>query len=313
MKLVSLASAAAFALTVPLIPPAFATDTPATPAVTTAVATVINEQKSEPSEPAKASSPAAEAAAAATAVTAPAETTDAKPSAKLDDGKPAEPADAKPAEAKPAVVEKPAPPPITLRAEVDLTHQRLTVTENGVVKHTWPISSGRSGYPTITGKFSPTWMSKMHYSRKYDDAPMPHSVFFHGGFAIHATYATGMLGRPASHGCVRLSPSNAKTFYNLVSKHGKAQTRIAVFGSPKYSAPRVAKRKVNQPSYAGFDWGFGSSSYDSSYQKPSKKAQRSSGKPKIVYRNGKPYVYVGQQAAKKYWQKNSYSGSYSSY
>ena len=254
MKLTALAGAATLALSAGLVSvPAFAADTstagqPA--AVAAAAPAVINETK-----PADTSAPAE-----IVAKTMPA---DAATSAK-----PAATGEAKVEQAAiQKVEEKPAPPPVTLRADVNLSTQRLTVYEKGVAIHTWPISSGRAGYPTVTGNFSPIWMSKMHYSRKYDNAPMPNAVFFHGGFAIHATYATGMLGRPASHGCVRLSPSNAKTFYNLVGKHGRAQTRIAVHGSPKHSEPRVAKsrtRTTPKPTYSAFDWGFGGgSTYDS--------------------------------------------------
>lgn len=310
MKHNSRAGAAALAITTSVmatclfgLPAVSADDKPAN-TLAAAAPTVINEAAPSPAAAAPAEVMAPAAAPGTMADPSPAKTSATPANA------PAGAVEAEPAQRAAAVVDKPAPPPITLRADVDLTNQRLTVTENGAVIHTWPISSGRAGYPTITGTFKPTWMSKMHYSRKYDMSPMPHSVFFHGGFAIHATYATGMLGRPASHGCVRLSPANAKTFYNLVSRHGKASTKIAVFGSPKFSAPKVAKRKpVRQPTYSGFDWGFGAS--EPYYAKPPKRqAQRraAGAPPKIVYRNGQPYVYVGAQAAKKY-----YSGSYSSY
>lgn len=132
----------------------------------------------------------------------------------------------------------------SLRVSISLTSQTMTVQEHGKTKHVWRISSGRKGYYTPTGSYRPQWMTRMHYSKKYDNAPMPHSVFFHKGYAIHATYATGALGRPASHGCIRLAPSNAKKFYQLVGRHGKAHTRISITGStPK----RVyAKRKKTQ-------------------------------------------------------------------
>jgi lipoprotein-anchoring transpeptidase ErfK/SrfK len=67
----------------------------------------------------------------------------------------------------------------------------------------------------------------MHYSRKYDNAPMPHSIFFKGGYAIHGTNHVGMLGRPASHGCVRLSPANASILYAIVGKD-RGSTTIRV-------------------------------------------------------------------------------------
>jgi hypothetical protein len=120
----------------------------------------------------------------------------------------------------------------------------MTLTYDGERRESWPISSGREGFATPRGTFRPKWASRMWYSRKYDNAPMPHAVFFNGGVAVHATQSIGMLGRPASHGCVRLAPGNAARFYALVHKHGFARTRIDVFGTPP--ASRVA-RNTSQP------------------------------------------------------------------
>lgn len=142
-----------------------------------------------------------------------------------------------------AAAAPPPPPAPTLLIDIDLTSQRMSVTENGTQKHTWPISSARAGYRTPAGTFKPQWMSKMWYSRQYDYSPMPHAIFFSGGTAIHATYATGALGRPASHGCVRLAPGNAATIFKLVNKHGKDLTRITVHGTPRYREPAVAGRR----------------------------------------------------------------------
>lgn len=143
----------------------------------------------------------------------------------------------------PPVVAKPSPPPPpSLVVDIDLTAQRMSVSERGQLKHTWPISSGRAGYNTPTGTFRPTWMAKMWYSRQYDDAPMPHSVFFNGGIAVHGTQHVRSLGRPASHGCIRLAPANAARLYALVSSHGKAMTRIKVFGTARDSAPVAARQ-----------------------------------------------------------------------
>ncbi len=88
----------------------------------------------------------------------------------------------------------------------------------------WPVSTARRGYYTPTGTFHPYSLQPMHYSRKYDNAPMPHSIFFSGGYAIHATPHVGALGRPASHGCVRLSPSNAATLYSIVRNDREGTT-----------------------------------------------------------------------------------------
>ena len=141
---------------------------------------------------------------------------------------------------EPATPPEPPKPVLTLFVDIDLTKQQLTVKSGGEVIHSWKISSGRWGYLTPTGTFKPQWRSRMWYSRQYDGAPMPYAVFFNGGIATHGTYATGMLGRPASHGCIRLATPNAKALYNLISKHGMESTQIAVRGSA-YS-PAVAKR-----------------------------------------------------------------------
>jgi lipoprotein-anchoring transpeptidase ErfK/SrfK len=111
-------------------------------------------------------------------------------------------------------------------ARIDISRQMMTVTEDGRVLYSWSVSTGRVPYRTPRGTFRPVRMHKMWYSRRYDNAPMPHSIFFYGGYAIHGTDAVGSLGRPASHGCVRLHPSNARTLYNLVLAHGSGNTRI---------------------------------------------------------------------------------------
>jgi len=154
----------------------------------------------------------------------------------------------------------PAPPAEpTLAIDIDLSKQVMHVSENGMSKYVWPVSSGGRGYDTPTGTFKPVWMSKMWYSRQYDYAPMPNAIFFHGGAAIHGTSATRMLGNPASHGCVRLAPGNAAPLYKLVSKHGKAATRIVVRGTPNHgAAPQVASRQgrryiEDDPYREGFD------------------------------------------------------------
>jgi hypothetical protein len=143
----------------------------------------------------------------------------------------------------------PPPPPITLVLSADLSLQRLTVTERGDVKHVWPISSGRRGYATKTGTFRPQWMARMWYSRQYEWSPMPHAVFFNRGTAFHATSAVGLLGRPASHGCIRLAPANAARLYALVQRHGFAQTKVVVHGTPK--EPAVARRSPARQQVAG--------------------------------------------------------------
>ena len=115
-----------------------------------------------------------------------------------------------------------------LVAQVSLSSQTMVVTQNGVVKYRWRVSTGRKGYGTPTGSWSAKWVSRNHRSRKYNNAPMPFAVFFKGGYAVHATYETKRLGRPASHGCVRLHPENAATFFQMASRNGLSNTRIVI-------------------------------------------------------------------------------------
>ena len=114
-------------------------------------------------------------------------------------------------------------------AETDITisksRQRMTV-HSSEGSYSWPVSTARRGYYTPTGVFHPYSLQPMHYSRKYDNAPMPHSIFFSGGYAIHATPHVGNLGRPASHGCVRLAPGNAATLYGIVKRDPDTTIRI---------------------------------------------------------------------------------------
>jgi hypothetical protein len=93
---------------------------------------------------------------------------------------------------------------------------------------------------TPNGTYRPEMMARMWYSRKYHMSPMPHSIFFHEGWAIHGSYATGALGSPASHGCVRLHPRNAATLFALVEQRGRDRTAILVTTSPR-SAKAISR------------------------------------------------------------------------
>ncbi|MEM6495356.1 MAG: L,D-transpeptidase [Pseudomonadota bacterium] len=137
---------------------------------------------------------------------------------------------------------KPKPPRTTLQATIDLSRQRMTVVANGKRLYHWPISSGRRGFETPRGSFRPGWMAKNWHSRKYNMAPMPYSVFFNQGIATHGTTAVRRLGRPASHGCIRLRTSNARTFYNLVRRHGMKSTRIVVTGRTRQRSQKFTRR-----------------------------------------------------------------------
>jgi len=118
-------------------------------------------------------------------------------------------------------------PPIVV-ARVDKSEQRMRVFVNGKQAYSWRVSTARGGYITPTGSWQPKRIHKMWHSRKYQMAPMPYSVFYHGGYAVHGTYDLKRLGRRASHGCVRLHPANAKKLYRLVARYGMGNTQIIV-------------------------------------------------------------------------------------
>lgn len=110
---------------------------------------------------------------------------------------------------------------------IDLSEQTLRVSVDGRHAYEWAVSTGRAGYRTPTGQFRPQRLERVWYSRKYDNAPMPNSIFFRGGYAIHGTTEIASLGRPASHGCVRLHPDNARILFDLV-RADRANTTITV-------------------------------------------------------------------------------------
>ncbi|WMS41257.1 L,D-transpeptidase [Acuticoccus sp. MNP-M23] len=116
----------------------------------------------------------------------------------------------------------------TLVAEIDLSSQQLTVVYKGEALARWKVSTGRAGFRTPPGTFRPQRMYREYFSRQYDGAPMPNSVFYDAGYAIHGSYETSSLGRPASHGCIRLSPANAEKFFDLVVTVGAENTAIRV-------------------------------------------------------------------------------------
>ena len=126
---------------------------------------------------------------------------------------------------------------------IDKGRQQMTVEVDGATRWVWPVSTGRRGYDTPSGSFHPFRMEEDHYSKEWDDAPMPYSIFFTGeGHAIHGSYETRNLGRRASHGCVRISPNNASKLFALVKREGVSNARVVVL--PDHNEPIVAKRKA---------------------------------------------------------------------
>lgn len=113
-------------------------------------------------------------------------------------------------------------------AKIDLSEQKLYLYVDGKLRNKWPVSTARKGFRTPTGSWRPTRLERDWHSRKYHWSPMPYSVFFLGGYAIHGTTAVKNLGRPASHGCVRLHTNNAAQLFRLVQRYGRNETRIVI-------------------------------------------------------------------------------------
>ena len=112
--------------------------------------------------------------------------------------------------------------------QIDRAVQRMAVIVDGAPRYNWRVSTARRGYITPPGTYHPEMLARRWFSRKYYNSPMPHSIFFYGGFAIHGSYEISHLGRPASHGCVRLDPSNAAILFGLVQREGIAATTILI-------------------------------------------------------------------------------------
>jgi hypothetical protein len=134
---------------------------------------------------------------------------------------------------------------------IDKAAQRMTVVVDGQQRYTWPVSTGKAGYDTPTGNFKAFRMEADHYSKEWDDAPMPHSIFFtQKGHAIHGSFDVKRIGSPASHGCVRLEPKNAATLFALVKQEGVLNTTVTLTGAiPR--GPAMVKRGAEQQAAAG--------------------------------------------------------------
>src|ERR1043166_5518927 len=129
---------------------------------------------------------------------------------------------------------------------VDKDNQQMTVAVDGVERYHWPVSTGIPSYETPNGSFRTFRMEEDHFSKEFDDAPMPHSIFFTKiGHAIHGTDSVNRLGSPASHGCVRLSRANASTLYALVQEQGVLNTTVTLTGSSQVALARNPRGRAN--------------------------------------------------------------------
>jgi lipoprotein-anchoring transpeptidase ErfK/SrfK len=155
---------------------------------------------------------------------------------------------------------------------IDKTNQKMTVYLDGVETYDWPVSTGKSGYSTPSGTYTATSMNEIWYSKQWDNAPMPHSIFFmKDGHAIHGSNEVKNLGKPVSHGCVRISPENATTLYSLVEKNGLENTQVVLNGVTPGGEYKVARPA--SPGYrygqAGPGWyGFGDNYYAQPQYRP---------------------------------------------
>jgi len=155
-----------------------------------------------------------------------------------------------------------APASASVLIVIDKPTQVMTVTVDGEVRYRWRVSTGATKYSTPAGSYTPFRLERMHYSQEWDNAGMPHSIFFTSrGHAIHGSDHPG-LGTPVSHGCVRLSLGNAATLYQLVAARGLGDTQVVVRGSdpPGYHvATQIPQRR--QPARYGpagpLQWLFG--------------------------------------------------------
>jgi hypothetical protein len=143
--------------------------------------------------------------------------------------------------------------PVPAFADIDVviskSQQEMLVALDGVPTYRWTVSTGRQGYATPSGNFRAIRLERVYFSKKYDDAPMPNAVFFHGGYAIHGTYEERWLGRAVSHGCVRLSRAHAAILFEAVRREGLNRTHIVVTDAPLFGDAPVAR--LDRPRFGG--------------------------------------------------------------
>ena len=132
---------------------------------------------------------------------------------------------------------------------IDKSRQEMTVLQDNFLLYQWPVSTGAVGYDTPSGDFRPFRMERDHFSREWDDAPMPHSIFFTTqGHAIHGSNHLKAIGTPASHGCVRLRPENAAILFDLVKHEGMNHTKVVLSGETPEPAAPVARQSERERS-----------------------------------------------------------------
>jgi lipoprotein-anchoring transpeptidase ErfK/SrfK len=135
------------------------------------------------------------------------------------------------------------PPKSSILINIDKSSQEMTVFIDGIEQYRWPVSTGLRGYSTPSGSYQARSMNKIWYSKQWDNAPMPHAIFFtKEGHAIHGTTEVKRLGTAASHGCVRLLPKNAETLFGLVAQNGLENTQVTLVGTTPGGEAKVASQ-----------------------------------------------------------------------
>jgi lipoprotein-anchoring transpeptidase ErfK/SrfK len=157
---------------------------------------------------------------------------------------------------------------------INKAKQKMTVFIDGIEKYHWPVSTGRAGYSTPSGTYTATSMNEIWYSKEWDNSPMPHSIFFiKVGHAIHGSYEVKNLGKPVSHGCVRIAPENATKLYALVKANGLANTHVVLTGVTPGGEFKSARAPAQAQAHAQADPGssfspLGASNYYNYYNGP---------------------------------------------
>lgn len=131
---------------------------------------------------------------------------------------------------------------LALKVDISVSKvsQKMTVKLDGVTTYVWLVSTGAGQYDTPSGNYNIFRLEKEHFSKEWDDAPMPYSMFFTGqGHAIHGSYHIKRLGTKASHGCVRLAPENAAVLFDLVQEAGYKNSTVSIKGGFFDTSPNL--------------------------------------------------------------------------
>ena len=176
---------------------------------------------------------------------------------------------------------------------IDKSAQRMTVAVDGATRYVWPVSTGRAGYDTPNGTFRVNRMDADHLSQEWDNAPMPHTMFFDmHGHAIHGFFDVKHLGSPVSHGCVRLAPANAASLFALVQGQGMSQTTVVVSGqAPARGGEEMARRRAPTQQVAAQPAQAAPPGYDYQPAPPQPYPAQAYGQPQTYYRQVQQPAY----------------------